>query len=177
MPKKEWEGREVRFCCGGCKTAFEADPAAGNRKLDDMIIADQLPLYPAGNCIVMEDEVMTDPTGPDAMKDQHLVLGNRLYRLCCKSCVRRVKRTPDKYQKVLDDRIIAAQSKNYPLTVCVISGRPYGEKPFEVVVANRLVRTCCGGCAERVRGNPAEAIKKLEKNDSEVRDASDSKTT
>ena len=49
--------------------------------------------------------------------------------------------------------------------------------PFEVVVANRLVRTCCGGCAERVRGNPAEAIKKLEKNDSEVRDASDSKTT
>ena len=162
MPRTEWNGREVRFCCSGCKGTFDSDPAAGNRKLDEMIITDQLRVYPAGTCIVMEDEVMTDPTGPDAAKDKNVVVGNRLYRLCCKSCVRRIKKNPDEYRKVLDDRIKKAQSATYPLKVCVITGRPYGDKPFELVVANRLVRTCCGGCGERVRNNPALAIKKLE---------------
>lgn len=162
MPKDEWNGREVRFCCGGCKATFDSDPAAGNRKLDEMIVTDQLKVYPAGNCIVMEDEVMTDPKGPDATKDKNVVIGNRLYRLCCKSCVRRMKRSPDEYRKVLDDRVIKAQSADYPLKVCVITGRAYGEQPFELVVANRLVRTCCGGCAASVRNDPATAIKKLE---------------
>ena len=177
MPKDEWNGREVRFCCGGCKATFESDPAAGNRKLDEMIVTDQLRVYPAGNCIVMEDEVMTDPQGPDATKDKNVVIGNRLYRLCCKSCVRRMKRSPDEYRKVLDDRIIKAQSTDYPLEVCVITGRAYGEKPFELVVANRLVRTCCGGCAARVRNDPATAIKKLEASRAPDKEDSGSKKT
>ena len=161
MPREELNGREVRFCCGNCKGTFEADPIAANAKLDEMIIADQLGVYPAGTCIVMEDEMMTDPTGPDARRDKNMVIGNRLYRFCCKSCVRRFKKGPEAYQKVLDERIIKEQSAGYPLEVCVITGRPYGEKPFELVVANRLVRTCCGGCAQGVKNDPAASIQKL----------------
>ena len=47
----------------------------------------------------------------------------------------------------------------------MISGRPLGEAPVEVVVANRLVRTCCKDCAASVRSNPAPAIAKLGRKD------------
>ena len=161
MPREDLNGREVRFCCGGCKTKFESDPVASNSKLDEMIIADQLTVYPTGSCLVMEDEKMTDPRGPEAGRDKNVVIGNRLYRLCCKSCIRRLKKNPAKYQSVLDDRIKKQQSASYPLKVCVITGRPYGESPFELVVANRLVRTCCGGCAAGVKKNPELALAKL----------------
>ena len=177
MPKEELNGREVRFCCGGCKGTFDADPIASNKKLDEMIIADQLTVYPAGTCIVMEDEMMTDPTGPDARKDKNLVIGNRLFRLCCKSCVRRFKKNQEQYRKVLDERIIKEQAAKYPLEVCVITGRPYGESPFELVVANRLVRTCCGGCGQGVRNNPGAAIQKLQEADSSKASTSESKKT
>lgn len=161
MPREELNGREVRFCCGGCKTKFEADPVASNSKLDEMIIADQLTVYPVGSCLVMEDESMKDPRGPEARRDKNVVIGNRLYRVCCKSCIRRLKRNPGEYQTALDDRIKKQQSAKYPLKVCVVTGRPYGENPFEVVVANRLVRTCCGGCAAGVQKNPELALSKL----------------
>ena len=161
MPREDLNGREVRFCCGGCKTKFESDPVASNSKLDEMIIADQLTVYPTGSCLVMEDEPMADPRGPEAGRDKNVVIGNRLYRLCCKSCIRRLRKNPSAYQTALDDRIKKQQSASYPLKVCVITGRPYGESPFEVVVANRLVRTCCGGCAAGVKKNPELALGKL----------------
>ncbi len=165
MPSETLEGREVRFCCGGCVARFKADPVAAARKLDQMIITDQLSVYPDGTCIVMEDERMFDPRGPKADRDINRVLGNRLYRFCCKACIRRFKKAPEPYVTLLDERIIAAQSPGYPLSVCVISGRPLGEAPVEVVVANRLVRTCCKDCAASVRGNPATAIAKLGRKD------------
>ena len=161
MPKEALNGREVRFCCGGCKAKFDKDPVAANDKLDEMIVASQLPVYPSGTCIVMEDEVMSDPQGPDARRDKNVVIGNRLYRVCCKSCIRRIKKNPEKYQKVLDDRIKKQQAASYPLEICVVTGRPYGDTPFELVVANRLVRTCCGGCATKVKASPAMAVSQL----------------
>ena len=176
MPKEDLNGREVRFCCGGCKGTFINDPVASNKKLDEMIIADQLTVYPSGTCIVMEDEMMREPTGPDARKDKNLVIGNRLYRFCCKSCVRRFKKSPEQFSKVLDERIMKEQSTNYPLEVCVISGRSYGEKPFELVVANRLVKTCCGGCGQSVRNNPGAAIAKLQQSDAKKSTSKTNKT-
>ncbi len=161
MPSETLEGREVRFCCEGCVARFKADPMAAARKLDEMIIADQLSVYPDGTCIVMENERMFDPRGPKADRDINRVLGNRLYRFCCKACIRRFKKAPEPYVTLLDERITQAQSKGYPLSVCVISGRPLGDAPVEVVVANRLVRTCCKDCATSVRSNPAPAIAKL----------------
>ena len=64
---------------------FEKDLKTNLAGLDNKIIKAQMPYYPAGNCIVMDDEKMTDPRGEDAMKDKNVVIGNRLYRFCCKA--------------------------------------------------------------------------------------------
>ena len=108
---------------------------------------------------------VVDVKGPKANRDINRVLGNRLFRFCCKACIRRFKKAPSPYLELLDERILRAQSGAYPLEVCVISGRPYGDEPVEFVVANRLVRTCCEGCAKEVRANPATAISKLKVKD------------
>ena len=163
MPDSSMNGREVKFCCNGCRGRFEADAETHVEKLDELIIKDQLKVYPAANCIVMTDDELADPRGPEAMEDKNVVIDNRLYRFCCKACVRKFKKDPKTYKAVLDKVVIEQQSKDYPLDVCVVTGRSYGDKPFEFVVANRMVRTCCGGCARKVRETPTSTIAQIDK--------------
>jgi hypothetical protein len=162
MPEDAMNGREVRFCCNGCRGKFEAEATTQIPKLDELIIKDQLKVYPVSSCIVMPDDLLTDPRGPEAMEDKNVVIGNRLYRFCCKGCIRKFKKDPKTYAAVLDKIVIEQQSADYPLDACVVTGLSYGDKPFEFVVANRLVRTCCGGCARKVKASPTEAIAQVD---------------
>ena len=163
MPDSSMNGREVRFCCNGCRGRFENDAKTHAAKLDEMIIKDQLKVYPVANCIVMTDDELADPRSPEAMEDKNIVIGNRLYRFCCKACIRKFKKDPKTYTKTLDKIVIEQQSKDYPLDVCVVTGRPFGAQPHEFVVANRLVKTCCGGCANKVKANPSDALMQVDK--------------
>ena len=163
-PRTSDKGREVRFCCNGCRATFEKDLKTTLPELDKKIIKAQMPYFPTGNCVVMTSEPMAAPDSPAAMTDgQNIVVGNRLYRFCCKACVRKFKKNQKKYDDMLVERIIEQQSKSYPLEVCVISGRAYGPNPNQIVVANRMVRTCCGGCSNKVKENPAQYIAMLDK--------------
>ena len=123
MPDAGKNGREVKFCCGGCASRFVADAANSTPKLDEVIIADQLKVYPNMNCIVMPEDELADPRGPEAMSDKNVVIGNRLYRFCCKGCIRKFKKDPAKYTAILDKEIITRQGTDYPIDVCVITGR------------------------------------------------------
>lgn len=163
MPDAAMNGREIKFCCGGCKNRFVADPKTSIEALDAEIVKNQLLVYPKANCIVMTDDAMTDPRGDKAMEDKNVVIGNRLFRFCCKACIRRFKRDPAKYTAVLDKLVIEQQEATYPLKVCVVSGNKLGPDPFQFVVANRLIKTCCGGCANRVKADPTAAIAMLDK--------------
>ena len=163
MENESLNGREVKFCCNGCRGRFVENPVESNNKLDELIIKDQLKVYPAMNCMVMPDEELADPRGPEAMEDKNVVIGNRLYRFCCKGCIRKFKKSPKEFIEVLDKSVIEAQKASYPLTVCVITGAPLSASPHEFVVANRLVRTCCGGCAKKVKKNPSAAFAQLGK--------------
>ena len=163
-PRASDKGREVRFCCNGCRANFEKDLRTNLPELDKKIIKAQMPYFPTGNCVVMTSEPMAAPDSPEAMTDgQNVVIGNRLYRFCCKACVRKFKKNQEKYDEMLMKRIIQQQSKSYPLEVCVISGRAYGPNPNQIVVANRMVRTCCAGCSNRVKQNPAQYIAVLDR--------------
>jgi hypothetical protein len=53
MPDSSMNGREIKFCCGGCTGRFMADKVENTKKLDEVIIKDQLKVYPVSNCIVM----------------------------------------------------------------------------------------------------------------------------
>ena len=68
-PRASDKGREVRFCCNGCRGNFEKDLKTNLPELDKKIIKAQMPYYPAGNCVVMTSEPMAAPDTPEAMTE------------------------------------------------------------------------------------------------------------
>ncbi len=78
---KTIEGREVRFCCPSCVSAFEADTKAGFAKLDSLIIARETPHYPLTTCLVSGGKL--GEMGPP----HDMVFNNHLIRFCCSGCV------------------------------------------------------------------------------------------
>lgn len=150
------DGREVRFCCGGCTGKFEADKTAMNEKLDKAMIEDQKAHYPLTTCVISGK-----PLG-DAPKE--FVVGNRLVETCCGNCAAKVKADPAAAIEKLNAATKEAQEKTYALDTCPISGEKLGTMgdPVEVVVANRLVKLCCDGCKKGLEKDPAAALSKVD---------------
>lgn len=86
----------------------------------------------------------------------------RTVRFCCKSCVKQFQENPDEYLKKLDEGIIKAQGKDYPLKTCVVTGNELPENGGkEIVVNDQLVRLCCGGCEAKVKADPEQYLQKI----------------
>ncbi|MDA1008001.1 MAG: hypothetical protein O2800_03220 [Planctomycetota bacterium] len=157
------DGREIRFCCPNCVTVFNADPAASLEKIDAAIIADQVKVYPrATTCVVMTDNELSDPQGPEAGEDQSIVVNNRLFRICCKKCTKKIKADVAKFTAALDAQVIAEQSATYPLTTCPVSGKKLEADSTNVVIANRLFKVCCSKCPAAIRKDPAKYIAQID---------------
>lgn len=159
---KEYDGREVRFCCDGCVAPFEKDTAKFMAKIDEQIIASQGRFYPMETCLVMDGEALMED---GEFIGQDVVVHNRLVRTCCKMCVAEVKKNPAKYIAKLNEAIIAQQREHYPLETCAV--RETSElgsmgDAAEVIVANRLVKFCCAGCFGEFKKNPAKYIARLD---------------
>ena len=156
-------GREVRFCCKGCQGAFSKDPAKFIPKIDELIIADQMPRYPKSvPCIVMTDELLPDPTGKDARDCKMIVTRNRLVRLCCGKCVRMFKRDPAKYIEVLDVAVITEAKAAGKIKTCATNGRPLGDRANWFVLGDRALATCCKGCQPKAIANPRATFARVD---------------
>ncbi len=156
------EGRELRFCCPKCVEAFKAEPKRYLAEVDAKMVQEQLKTYPVLNCVVMPDDELADPRGPDAMDDKNVIVGNRLFRLCCSKCIKKLRANPAKYFAATDAAVIAMQKPTYALTTCPISGQPLSEGAKDLVIASRLVRVCCPKCEAGVRKDPNAAFKKID---------------
>lgn len=150
------DGREVKFCCAGCKPKFESDPSSFLGKVDKEVIAQQKNFYPLQTCVVGGGELgsMGEPID--------LVVNNRHVRLCCAGCKKKLEADPAAYVAKLDKAVIAAQTKQYNLKQCPISGEALNAKALNVVVGNRLVKICCAGCESKVKANPAAMFAMLD---------------
>lgn len=158
---KQYDGREVRFCCKDCIKKFEADKEGYWKKIDAQIVRDQLRYYPATTCVVSGEPLVEN--GEDIANN--FVYGNRLVRLCCKMCERKFKADPTKFIEKLDKAAAEAQRADYPLDTCVVRGGKLGAmgEPAEMVVAGRLVRLCCAMCKPKVMADPAKYIAAIDK--------------
>lgn len=92
-----YRNRLVRFCCKGCKPKFLDDPGKYVRKLDAAVVAAQGPNCPLKTCVVSGEEL-----GGDMGEPIDYVVGNRLVRLCCKSCKKKIAKDPLSYLAKLD---------------------------------------------------------------------------
>lgn len=144
------DGREVRFCCSKCPPKFKADKTAQFKKLDALMIKQQLPFYPTNTCVISGEEL--DFHGGAV----NFIYGNRLFRTCCNDCKAEFLDEPAKYVPELDEEIIKAQKRKYPLKTCVIGkGALNGMGgPDYMIVGNRLVQLCCSGCRGGVLKDP-----------------------
>ncbi|MGE4618643.1 MAG: hypothetical protein AAEJ04_02405 [Planctomycetota bacterium] len=150
------EGRQVRFCCRGCVPKFKSNPEQYLAAVDAKIIETQKKNYPTDTCLLSQQKL--DNTAKE------IVINNRLVRLCCGRCVKKIKADPQSIFKKLDAAILKAQAKSYPLTTCVISGEDLNSmgKPKDVIVGNTLIKVCCKGCVSKVTADPAKFIEMVQ---------------
>jgi len=152
------EGRLVRLCCKSCKRELEKDPAPIMARVDAAIIAAQGPSYPLDTCPITGEKLgsMGEPIN-------HIV-GTRLVRLCCKGCVKAVNKAPEATLVKVNEALIAAQLKTYPLDTCPITGEKLGSmgEPVNFLYGTRLLRLCCRGCVKGVTADPQAALAKLD---------------
>jgi hypothetical protein len=155
---KEYDGREVRLCCSGCIKQFEADKAGFMKKIDDQIIAQQLPHYPLKNCVVMPDDSLSEE---GAEKPVNLVYQNRLVRFCCEGCVKDFKKDPAPFLKKLDEAVIKEQKPNYPLDTDVVTGEKLGPAAIDHVFGVMLVRFASADSIAKFKADPLGPTTKL----------------
>ena len=157
-PVEVIDGREVRFCCAGCIPKFKVDKEAKFKEIDAKMIAQQLPYYPIDTCVVSGDKLDAKGASVD------FIYGNRLFRTCCNDCKDEFLADPAKFVPELDEAIIKAQKKTYPLTTCIIGkGTLDGMGgPDYMIVGNRLVQLCCAGCRPKVLADPLGAFALIE---------------
>lgn len=148
-------GRQLKFCCPKCEEKFAADPAKYIHDLDERIIASEGKSYPLDHCLLMQDEALKD----DA---KTIVHGNRVYKFCCKKCIRKFSADPARWAAAYDAAVIARLKPGYPLDTCPISGKKLGDGAVDIVIGSRLVRTCCPGCVGPVKADPAAAFAKID---------------
>lgn len=91
------KNRLVRLCCKGCKKALAKDPEVLIAKLDKAVVERQGKTYPLPNCVVSGEEL-----GGAMGEPIDYVVGNRLVRLCCKGCKKKVAKDPLAYLAKLD---------------------------------------------------------------------------
>lgn len=155
---KTYDGREARFCCGGCVKDFEKTPDVFWKKIDAEIVRTQLMHYPIDTCIVAGGKLgsMGDPV--------NYVHNNRLVRFCCAACEPKFKADPAGFFAELDKKITQKQVKAYPLGTCVVAGGELGSmgEPLNYIYNNRLVRFCCGGCIKGFEADPASHMAKID---------------
>ena len=149
------EGREFRTCCEKCAAKLQAEPASYIAKVDEAMIAQQTPFISVDTCPVTKEKIAEG-------EGETYVYKNRAITICCGACKKKIAADPAAYFSLLDEQTIAKQSADYPLTECVASGKPLTEDAQAFVVANRLVKTCCGKCAAKVKANPAAYLAKLD---------------
>ncbi|GMV26684.1 MAG: hypothetical protein AMXMBFR58_27150 [Phycisphaerae bacterium] len=146
-----YQGREVIVCDQRCRAAFEAALPDAMARLDQVMIADQKPLYPTSFSIVSNRSLPDDAT--------EFIWMNRLIRVCDADEQSTFLANPEVFIQKLDRAVIDYRLPRYDIDKCLVQGVELDEdSAVNVVVANRLLRVCCGDCAARVRNMPRSRI-------------------
>ncbi len=151
----------LRTCCTGCKEALQKDPVSalsklatassasfGNADLDcaawtkeqtNDYLVEQAVDYPLTTCPVSGKPVSTG-------NSTDLLLDGTLIRLCCEHCIDKATKNAATIVTTIQRTAFVAQKSSYPLTTCVVSGKPLGEHAASTMIGLTLVRTCSPDC-------------------------------
>ena len=80
--------------------------------------------------------------------------GHRIYA-CCKKCVKKVAKAPEKTALAMYQEGIALENIQ---TVCAVSGEELEDRDSFVKVYNKTIYTCCKKCAKKVKADPSKYL-------------------
>ena len=148
-------GRTFKLCCDKCSSKLQKDTATYTKKLDDAIIAQQLPRYPLTTCPVSGEKLggMGEPA--------QVVVDGTLVQMCCAKCTKKVTAEAAAMAQKVRDAAFAAQSAKYPLKTCPVSGKELGADAVSTMFGTTLVKTCCAKCVATIEKDPAKYLDKL----------------
>jgi len=127
--------------------------AAASAMADESVATNE---PPATNAVVRQTicPVMEKPIDKARFVDFE---GKRVY-VCCRWCVRTVKKDPAKYIAMLEGAGITLDKVQ---TTCPVMGGPIDKKLF-VDHNGKRIYVCCAGCIEPLKKDAETYIKKLE---------------
>ena len=150
------EGRPLRLCGRVCVERFSADPAAALAVINGVLIEDQRPYYPT-NCSLIDGR----PLGKDPIA---FIWGNRLFLAVDERDRAAILANPDAAVRTLNHLVVERQRPEYGMPdKCPVQGDILpNEARIDIVVANRMIRVCCGRCASVVRARPYQYLAMVE---------------
>jgi hypothetical protein len=140
------------LCLAAAQLSATAAPDSSAAVSDSAVTIDR---YPLTVCPVSGADLGSAPYVAQ--------IEGREVRFCCAGCVSHFNSDTKRYFAKMDSMIVAAQTPDYPLNVCIVSGAALGTmaSPVDVVQGNQLYRLCCAGCIERLQADPAGYAAKL----------------
>jgi YHS domain-containing protein len=103
--------------------------------------------YPLDTCIVSGEKLGADAKVVVLADQKDPLQNGRQMKFCCPKCEASFAAEPAKYIRDLDAKIIAAQSKSYPIDHClVMPDEKLDDGAKTVVYGNRLYKFCCPKC-------------------------------
>lgn len=133
----------------------KAPATADVKPVDAEAIRAQRPSYPLTKCVASGDEL-----GKGAV--DHVVKG-RLVRLCCADCIASVEKDPSAAIKKVDEGVVAAQKRIYPLATCVVTGEKLSDTAIDHVNGTKLVRLANADAVAQFEKDPKTFMAKVDK--------------
>ena len=113
--------------------------------------------YPLDTCIVTGEKLGADATVVVLSGQKDPLQNGRQMKFCCPKCEGAFAAEPAKYLRELDAKIIAAQSKSYPIDHCLMmADEKLDDGAKTVVYGNRLYKFCCPKCVRKFAQDPAK---------------------
>lgn len=174
----DYYGRTVYFCCGGCMTKAQKNPALYIKKTEeaqkaavagmaksaghghgDHHAAMNQDKAVASKYIGKGDGIETCPvTGEPNNKNLKGEAMGREFSVCCEGCLAMVKKNPEAYLKPLPKKETAFLGKGDGVETCPVTGEPVDKKLTGEADGQKFA-VCCAGCLDTVKANPAAYLK------------------
>ncbi|HRJ48959.1 MAG: hypothetical protein KF787_03485 [Phycisphaeraceae bacterium] len=155
-PEQIIQGRQLRYCREECQRDFGRDIVESTRRIDAIMIADQAPYYPVEVSLLTGRSLGSQPID--------FVWGNRLFRAASTEEQSEILADPARFIRILDRHVVAAQTPTYGMPrKCPVQGDILpSDAVIDIVVANRMIRVCCGRCVLAVKARPYQYLGMVE---------------
>lgn len=163
------KGQDVFVCCKGCVTALQENPQKYLAKLSNPPPTKSTKADAQAIAFQKKCPVMDEPLGSMGAPIKVRVKGRDVF-LCCKGCVKLLKKDPAKYLAMLPSPKPAKATKADAAAIAKQKNCPVMEEslnamggPWKVYAKGQPLFVCCKGCIKKIQKNPDFYLAKVTK--------------